>query len=76
MKEFIDNIDNWTLIKYVGGITIALSSIISFIAYFIRDYLLNKWKSKYEIDLEVLKAKFSQNNTILDNLTSLCQIST
>lgn len=70
MKEFIENIDNWTLIKYVGGITIALSSIISFIAYFIRDYLLNKWKAKYEIDLEVLRAKFSQNNSILDNLTS------
>ncbi len=66
----MENIDNWTLIKYVGGLTIILSSIISFIAYGIKDYFLNKWKSKYDIELEVLRAKFNQNNLILDNLTN------
>ena len=70
MKEMLENIDNWTLIKYISGLTITLSSIISFISYFIKDYFLNKWKSKYDIDLEVLRAKFSQNNSIIDNLTN------
>ena len=70
MKELFNDLDNWTLIKYIGGVTIILSSIISFLAYFIKDYLLNKWKFKYETEVEVLKAKFTQNNSLVNNLTN------
>jgi len=69
MKELIENMDNWTLVKLIGGMTIILSSVISFVAYFIKDYYINKWKSNYQIDIEKIKGNLSQNNSILDNLT-------
>ncbi|MBC7000100.1 hypothetical protein [Cytophaga sp. FL35] len=69
MDDFFQNIDNWTLIKYTGGITVVLSSLIAFISHVLKDFLLNKWKLKYDTELESLKAKFSKNNTILENLT-------
>ena len=70
MKELLQQIDNWTLIKLVGGLTVVLSSVISFIAYFIRDLFLNKWKAKQESELAILKARADQNNQLLSNMTN------
>lgn len=70
MKELLQQIDNWTLIKLVGGLTVVLSSIISFIAYFIREVFLNKWKAKQESELAILKARADQNNQLLSNMTN------
>lgn len=70
MKELFENMDNWTLIKILGGLTIVLSSIISFFAYFIKDYYIDKWKFNYQIEIEKLKTQLNQNNIILNNLTN------
>jgi len=70
MNEIIENMDKWTLIKVLGGLTIVISSIISFLAYFIKDYFLNKWKSTYQKEIENLKAQSSANNLLLSNLTN------
>jgi len=70
MREIIENIDKWTLIKIVGGLTIVISSVMSFIAYFIKDYFLNKWKSSYQKDIENLKVQSNANNIILNSLTN------
>lgn len=70
MKELLETIDNWTLIKLIGGLSIIISSIISFTAYFIKDYFINKWKLKYQLEIERLKGQQSQNNSLLSNLTN------
>jgi hypothetical protein len=70
MKEIFESIDKWTLIKVLGGLTIVISSIISFIAYFIKDYFFNKWKSSYQKEIENLRAQSNANNVILNSLTS------
>lgn len=70
MDNIFDNMDSWTLIKIVGGLTVLISSVISFVAYFIKDYFINKWKSDYQKDIEVLKAESNKNNLILNNLTN------
>jgi hypothetical protein len=49
MKEILEQIDNWTLLKLVGGLTVILSSLISFTAYFIKDFFLNKWKKRARV---------------------------
>lgn len=69
MKEILDSLDKWTLIKLIGGITIFISSIVSFIAYFIKDYFINIWKSQQQKEIEELKAQGNQNNLIINNLT-------
>lgn len=70
MNELIEHLSNWTLLKIVGGITLIISSAVSFFAYFIKEYLLNKWKTDYEKELVELRAKFDKNNSIVDNLTN------
>lgn len=70
MKEILEQIDNWTLLKLVGGLTVILSSLISFTAYFIKDYFLNKWKANQEKELAGLKAQADQNNQLLNNVTN------
>ena len=70
MEELLNSIDNWTIIKLVGGLTLVISSLISFIAYFIKDSVINKWKSNYQKELELLKADSAKNNSILNNLTN------
>lgn len=70
MNDIFAKIDNWELIKLLGGLTIIISSIISFIAYFIKSYFINKWKSKQQTEIEIIKARFDQNNQLISNLTS------
>ena len=69
MTEFISNPDRWDLVKLIGIITLIISSIISFIAYFIKDYFLNKWKSDQQKEIDKLKSLSDQNNLIINNLT-------
>lgn len=69
MNEIILNTDKWDLIKLIGTITIIVSSIISFIAYFIKDYFINKWKSDQQKEIDKLKSLSDQNNLIINNLT-------
>lgn len=70
MKEILESIDNWTLIKLVGGISLLLSSAISFIAYLIKDFLNRKWKTKYEKEIVKLNSQLTQNNQLINHMTS------
>lgn len=69
MEEIINNLDNWTIVKVLGGLTIILSSVISFIAIMIRELIINKWKTKQQIEIENIKSELSQNNQIIEHLT-------
>jgi len=70
MQELLQQVDNWTQIKLVGGLVFVLNSIISFVAYLIRELYLNKWKAKQESELAVLKARADHNNQLLSNVTN------
>ncbi len=70
MKEMLDLIDNWTLIKIFGGLSIVLSTLVVFIAHFIKDYFINKWKHRQEKEIENLKSQAMHNNSVLNNLTN------
>lgn len=70
MQELIKNMDNWTLVKLLGGLTVIVSSVISLIAYLIKSYFTNRWITQQKIEIESLKAQFNQNNQILNNLTN------
>ncbi|MES2656151.1 MAG: hypothetical protein V4620_11215 [Bacteroidota bacterium] len=70
MNNFFDFPDNWTFFKILTIWTVVLSSIISFAAYFIKDYFLNKWKSEQQKDISNLKAQLDKNNLIIGNITN------
>jgi hypothetical protein len=69
MDEIVNNLDKWDLFKFIGVIALIISSVISFIAYFIKDYFLNKWKSDQQKEIEKIKSLSEQNNLIINNLT-------
>lgn len=69
MEELINTLDNWTIVKIFGGLTIILSSVISFIAILIRELIISKWKTKQQIEIENIKSELSQNNQIIEYLT-------
>ena len=69
MTEILNYPDNWGLFKLIGTIALIISSIISFIAYFIKDYFLNKWKLDQQKEIEKIRSLSEQNNLIINNLT-------
>lgn len=69
MEELINTLDNWTIVKVLGGLTIMFSSVISFIAILIREKIIGKWKSQQQTDIERIKSQLSQNNQIIEQLT-------
>ena len=66
MKEIFENIDNWTLVRLVGGLAVLLPSVV----LLIKEFFFTKWKAKQERDLEILKAKTNDNTLLLSNLTT------
>jgi hypothetical protein len=69
MNELVFNPDKWDLIKLIGTITLVISSIVSFIAYLIKDFFLDKWKADQQKEIDALKSLSDQNNLIINNLT-------
>ncbi|MES2574308.1 MAG: hypothetical protein V4572_05155 [Bacteroidota bacterium] len=69
MQEIIYKMDNWTIIKLLGGITIVITSIIGFFS----KYLLNRFSQSsshsYNSKIESLKGEINKNNNLLTSLT-------
>ena len=63
MEEIVYKIDNWSLIKLIGGIGIIISGIFTFFSKFI----LNKIQYNYEQKIETLKAEISKSNNLLNS---------
>ncbi len=69
MKDFIDQGLMWPLIKIIGIVAVIVSSVISFVAYALKDYFLNRWKSDQEKEIALLKSKADHNSNLINNLT-------
>ncbi|MBW8360733.1 MAG: hypothetical protein K0M56_00950 [Kaistella sp.] len=69
MKEFLEDIDNWYLIKLLGGFSLILIGLLKFFS----DYFLKKLNSSsdhfYNKNLERIKGEILKNNTLLTSLT-------
>ena len=70
MKELFDNPSIWNFFKLITIWIAILSSIISFIAYFIKDYFLNKWKGDQQNEIETLKSQLEKSNLLIGNISN------
>ncbi len=70
MQQLLNRIDNWTLIKLVGGLAVIISAVVGFTAGTLRDYLGHRWRARQERELESLKHQFSKTEVLLNNLTT------
>lgn len=73
MDEIVYKIDNWSIIKLLGGLSAVLIAIIGFVFYLIQNRLLDKWKSKDQKEIEELKGLIERNNSIFTTLLSKTQ---
>lgn len=70
MQNLINTIDNWTLIKVLGGLSVVVSALFGFLAGAFKDYLGHRWRANQETQLETLKHQFSKAEVLLQTLTS------
>jgi len=69
LKEIIYRLDNWTIIKLLGGLATILSLIIAFFSNLISVRFKEATKFIYDNKLEGIKGEISKNNNILNSIT-------
>ena len=70
MAQLINAIDNWTLIRLLGGLSIVISAVVGFLASIVRDHIGDRSRAKLQKNLESLKHEFSRTELLLNNLAS------
>jgi hypothetical protein len=70
MDEVIYKIDNWTIIKIVGGLGLTISAIMALFGKLILEKFKITWAKNSSIDLQNLKYEIEKNNKAVDNLQS------
>ena len=69
MQEIIYKMDNWTIIKLLGGLTIVIASIIGFFSKYLLNRLSQSSSHSYNSKIESLKGDINKNNNLLTSLT-------
>ena len=70
MNELIYKIDNLSIVKLLGGLSFILIAISTGIFYLVKNRLLDKWKTKDKIEIEILKGIIDRNNSVLATILS------
>ena len=70
MGQLINTIDNWTLVRLVGGLALIVSAVVGFFTGVLRDYMGSRWRANQERDLESLKHQFGRTEMLLNSLTA------
>ncbi|MEI6596147.1 MAG: hypothetical protein WCO28_11340 [Bacteroidota bacterium] len=68
MNELIYSIDNWTIVKLLGGVSFILITILGGLFFLIKNRLLDKWKAKDKKEIETLKGMIDRNNSVLTTI--------
>jgi hypothetical protein len=68
MKELIEQLNNWELLKLFGEIGAIISVIISFFAVLIRDFFSKKLDKANQKEIEKLKHKYAKTESIMNNI--------
>jgi len=68
MQEIIYKLDNWTIIKLLGGSTVILTALLVLFSKFFLMRLSQVGKYQFDKKLEDLKGEIKKNNGILDSV--------
>lgn len=70
MNEIIYKIDNWTLVKLLGGLGIILTAIIYFLSTLLAERLKASWNKSASLGLQDVKYQLEKNNSTIERLQS------
>ena len=68
MEEIIYKIDNWSIIKLLGGISLVLITVIKFLSNYIKTELNRAIDYKYEKKIETVKGGIEKDNSTLSSI--------
>lgn len=67
MKEIIYTIDNWSIVKLLGGLAVILTAVIFFISSYFQKRLEKAVDYKYDSKLETVKGSIEKSNSTLNS---------
>lgn len=67
MENIIHTIDNWSIIKILGGFTVILSGIIYFFTNVLKTKIENSINYTYDSKLQESKSKFDNFNNLVNS---------
>ena len=70
MVELVYRIDNWSIIKIIGGLGVLLTGSVTLVATAILDRYRVKWRHDASQNLEEIKVELAQNSSTLLNIQS------
>lgn len=68
MQELIYKLDNWTIIKLLGGVAVVLIAIIGFFSKYLLTRLTQSSQHSYNSEIENIRGEISKNNSFLTSL--------
>ncbi len=68
VQELIYKMDNWTIIKLLGGISLVLTAIIGFFSKYILTRLTQSSQHSYNSEIETIRGEIIKNNSFLTSL--------
>jgi hypothetical protein len=68
LEEIIYKLNDWTIIKIVGGLGVVISAIILFLNKLTIEKLKTVWNKNAQKDLQEIKSNLAQNNSTLASL--------
>lgn len=68
ITEMIYKIDNWTIVKVVGGFGVVFIGILAFASRLLTDKVNHIWTKKANTEIETIKSQLTQYNSTLTNI--------
>jgi len=70
MEEITYHIDNWTIVKLLGGLSGILLTGFGFIFVLLQNRLLDRWRHSDQKEIEALRGMIDRNNSVLTTVLS------
>gem|GEM_PF-6472525 len=69
MQEIIYKIDNWTIVKLLGGLALIVTALFTLFGKLFSERLKQIWKTKSDKEIEGLKGEIQKGNSTINSLT-------
>ncbi|MCP9762395.1 hypothetical protein [Lacihabitans soyangensis] len=69
MEEYINGLNNWTVVKYLGGIYVIITAVLTYIGSLLNKIIVNRIQRDSDSKFEELKGEISRINSLESNFT-------
>jgi hypothetical protein len=70
MDDIVYQIDNWTIVKLLGGLSAILIAGFGLIFFLLQNRLLDRWRHSDQKEIETLRGLIERNNSVFNTVFS------